>query len=564
MTVQTGGSMMRSWCLIVALIAAGASQAASPGVVGKADVANYARQELAANYSNEGPGAAIIVARGDDILFRGARGLGDVEAGMALKPESVFEIGSITKQFAAAGLLKLIESGKASLEDPLSKFVGGFPNGDAITVRELLNHTSGIKNYTDKPQQAADGIATRDLIATFENDAPDFAPGTNWAYDNSGYVLVGAVIEAISGKSWHVYLHDTLFVPLGLEHTAYFGDSAVKAVRGYTLVDGKAGPATAEHAVHADGALVSNVDDLLKWNRALHRGRVLSADSYRGMITPVGAAAAEQYGFALWHTTLRNRPMIAHSGHISGFSAYLLYLPDSDVSVAMLQNMDRDASFADPSLTARRVAAFAIGDPYPTPSTVAVDAATLQQAQGVYGVDPPGPRDGSIQSARMLRVIDGKLMMSRSGDSRSELMPIGTDTFQSKSGLDRLRLQRGSEGAITSLRLFPQGEGEGVVLARSSQVVQSMQAAVDLPPAALARVAGTYVAEGLELRVFVEGGRLKGQVPGQPAAEVRAESASRFFATDIDATLEFAPPDGPAQRLTLRQGREVMELKRKE
>jgi len=525
-------------------------------------VAHYAEEQLLANYTKDGPGAAIIVARHDEILFRGARGVGDVETGTPLSPQSVFEIGSITKQFAAAGLLKLVEAGKVSLDDPISKFVPDYPNGDAITVQQLLNHTSGVKNYTEKSQQAAAGLTTRQLIKTFENDTPDFPPGSGWAYDNSGYVLVGAVIEAVSGKSWHAYLREALFKPLGLVHTGYVGDASTKHVRGYSLADGKAVPAEGVFSVHADGALVSTVDDLLIWNRALHTGHVLKNASYQRMIAPVGAAIPEHYGFALWNTTLRNAPMLAHSGHITGFSAYLLYLPQTDLSVAILQNMDRDASFADPSLTARKIAAFAIGDPYPTPTPIEVDAAALEEAQGVYGIDPPGPRDGSVQSARMLRVMDGKLTMSRTGELRSDLIPIGVDTFQSKASLDRLQIERQS-GKITALRFFPDGEGKGLLLARTTQVVQAVPSSMTLPRSALESVVGTYATEGLELRMFLNGEKLKGQVTGQRSFEVRAESASRFYVTEIDATLEFSPSGASPTHVTVHQGGENVELERK-
>lgn len=554
---------MRMSVLIVALVA-GATvstvlHAASPP---DTDIAHYADRQLVTNYAKDGPGAAMIVARGDHVIFRSARGVGDVDAATPLSAQSVFEIGSITKQFAAAGLLKLVDAGKVSLDDPLSKYVPDYPNGNAITIQELLNHTSGVKSYTDKVTQASSTLATRELIKTFEDDTPDFAPGSSWAYDNSGYVLVGAVIEAVSGKPWYAYLRETLFVPLGLTHTGYTADASVARVRGYALADGKAVPAEGVHSVHADGALVSTVDDLLAWNRALHKGRVLKRDSYRRMTTPVGAAIPEEYGFALWCTTLRNRPMLGHSGHITGFSTYLLYLPQSDLSIAILQNMDRDPSFADPSVTARKIAAFAIGDPFPTPSPIAmVDAATLEGMQGVYGTDPLGPREGSVQGARLLRVIDGTLTMSRTGDSRSNLIPTGVDAFQSSDSLDRLQIER-EAGTITGLRLFPNGEGKGLLLARTSQRVQAVPSSVTLSHSALERIVGTYATEGMELRIILDGERLKGRVAGQRAFELRAESANRFFVTEIDATLDFSPTDGAPAHLTVHQGAETVELTR--
>ena len=142
---------MRSSLLFVALGAAGAlpgsALAETPAI--KAEITRYAEQMLAANYRQDAPGAAVLVARGDEVLFRSARGLADIKTGAPLTADDVFRIGSVSKQFAAAGLLTMVEAGKVSLADPLSKYVPGFPNGEHITVLELLNHTSGVKSYTD-------------------------------------------------------------------------------------------------------------------------------------------------------------------------------------------------------------------------------------------------------------------------------------------------------------------------------------------------------------------------------------------------------------------------------
>ena len=557
---------LRSLLFVVALAAAAppsSTSAATPASRG--DIANYAEHQLLANYSPDGPGAAVIIARGDEVLFRGARGKADVEHGMPLSADSGFDIGSITKQFAAAGLLKLAEAGKVSLDDPLSKFVKDYPQGDKITIRELLNHTSGIKSYTDAHDPARNGLTTMQLVDSFKNDKPEFEPGAGWAYDNSGYVLVGAVIEAVSGMPWPRYLTQTLFEPLHLDHTGYGADPAVVArqAHGYTVSQGKALPAPLESRSHphADGSLVSTVDDLLKWNRALHTGRVLESESYRQMITPVGMAVPEQYGFGVWHTTLHHHEMIGHSGHISGFSAYLLYLPETDISVAVLQNMDRAPGVVDPGETARKFAAFALGEPYAAPKPIVLGAAALNEAEGIYGIDPAGPRYGSKQGARVLRVIAGTLTVAQTGGTRSDLMPIATDTFQSKDSFDRLRLERSDAGGVVAVRLFPDGEGAGQLLARAGD--RAVPSSSGMPSrAALERFAGTYLADGLALRVFLERDQLKAELAGQPPVALVAESPSTFLVAEVDATVEFAPQEGVPLTATLHQGNETIVAKR--
>jgi hypothetical protein len=254
--------------------------------------------------------------------------------------------------------------------------------------------------------------------------------------------------------------------------------------------------------------------------------------------------------------------MIGHSGHTSGFSAYLLHLPDSDISVVFLQNMDRAPGIVDPTTNARKLAAFAIGEPYPAPTPIAMDAAVLQQAQGVYGSDPPGPQEFSRQGARVLRVINGRLTAAHTGNSRSELIPVAVDTFQFHDSFDRLQLVRDAAGAVSALRSFPWGEGEGVLLARANAPPPTAQVA--LPHAALGRVCGTYLANGMEMRVTLDGEQLKAEVIGQPpAAALIPESPNSFLVDIIDATVEFTPAEGIPQAVVLHQGGDVIEFKRK-
>src|SRR5690606_633983 len=285
-----------------------------------------------------------------EVLYRGACGRASLELEVPLSPDHVFRIGSVTKQFSAAAVLRLAGAGRLSLDDPLSKFVPGYPDGDAISVRMLLNHTSGIRSYTDIAAiMSGTGIMqdlpTAALVDTFKDEKPDFAPGEGWHYNNSGYVLVGAVIEAASGQPWHEYLEQSFFKPLGMAHTRY-GNEAEAVIPGHVGGYTRNGEhwARARHLSmtqpHAAGALVSTVDDLLRWNRALHEGRLLGDAGYAAMITPTGKAAEHGYGFGIGSGSLRGRPKLEHGGGIFGFSAYVLYLPDDGLSVAVLYNAD--------------------------------------------------------------------------------------------------------------------------------------------------------------------------------------------------------------------------------
>jgi CubicO group peptidase (beta-lactamase class C family) len=528
----------------------------------QASVTRYTKHMMAEFYRPDAPGAAVLVARGDEILYRGARGLADVKTGTPLTANSVFRIGSISKQFAAAGLLKLVEAGKLSLDDPLSKFVPDFPNGEHITVLELLNHTSGVKDYThiaawrDGPIEK--DLSTAQLIATFKDAKPDFAPGADWAYDNSGYALVGAVIEAVSGQSWHAYLRSALFEPLGLTHTGYGADPkfAAQQVHGYSLEDGKVVPAKVISMTipNAAGALVSTVDDLLKWNRALHEGRVLKSKTYTRMITPVGKAVEAQYGLGIERATVQGRPMLDHSGGIFGFESMLEYVPGPDISVVVLQNNDSNDDDKGPDTIARKLAAAALGEPYPESTAIAVDATTLKQLEGVYRIDD--------HSARVLRMVDGKLTAQRTGGQRSVLLPIAADEFLYSNGLDRFTVQRNAAGAVAGMRFFANGEPPGVLVARTQEPLPTERQEVPLLRTALDRVVGTYAAGDMKMKVFMDGNQLKAQMGGQPPVDIFAESPDLFFMTVDDVTLAFAADKGNPSAVTLSQGGHTMAFRR--
>ncbi|MFC0679608.1 serine hydrolase [Lysobacter korlensis] len=342
-------------------------------------VARLAETVLAAAYDPDAPGAAVLVMRGDEVLFRGARGLADVDANVPLSPDARFRIGSVTKQIAAAGLLKLVEAGRVALEDPLSKYLPRYPGAARITVEQLLNHTSGIGNYTEMPGIMEGPIqrdlTTEQLVDHFKGQAPDFAPGGGWKYNNSGYVLVGAVIETVSGQPWHRYLKQELFTPLGMNDTGYGADPDVTArqVKGYGTDGHGAVPAKPLSMTqpHAGGALVSTVDDLARWSRALHGGRVLRPDLYMRMITPVGQATESGYGYGISISREQGSPAFEHGGWIFGFTSHLIYVPEPGLSVVVLHNSDSPSRGREPGSIARQLTAAALGEPLADSGTTA-------------------------------------------------------------------------------------------------------------------------------------------------------------------------------------------------
>lgn len=513
-------------------------------------VASYADSLIEKRYAADAPGIAVLVARGDSVLYRGARGLASVELSVPLAADQVFRIGSVTKQFSAAALLTLVEGGKVSLDDPLSKYVADYPAGDDISVRQLLDHTSGVKSYTGIEGVMAGPIrldlTTSALIDFFKNEAIDFAPGAKWAYNNSGYVLVGAVIESASGMPWDAFLERSLFEPLGLSHTELGGNEKLipRMASGYGIGESGVRPATylSMTQPHAAGALVSTLDDLLRWNRALHGGRVLGPELYRQMTTPQGPAADNDYGFGIGRSSLNGAVRLSHGGGIPGFTSQLIYLPESEVSVIALQNIDS----GNPNDVATRLAAFASGRPFPEPVPIAVDEATLREIEGVYRIDD--------EQVRELRVVDGKLTSQRSGGQRFPLIPIGVDRFLFDESTTLLAIERSPEGAITGLTVTANGEARGQQAVRTDLPLSAQRTRVDLSPGQIERVLGRYAGAPGLMTVFLDGHALKVQLSGQPAFDLFAESPARFYLTVVDATLEFPPGPEAAASLLLRQG----------
>lgn len=527
------------------------------------EVARIAGELLRSHYRADGPGAAILVARGDTVLFRGARGEASLETHLPLRPNAVFRVGSITKQFTAAALLTLVEDGKVRLDDPLSRYLPHYPGGERITLAQLLNHTAGIRNYTELPsyagRPASEDFTTSQLVDFFRNEQPDFAPGENWAYSNSGYVLIGAVIEQVTGMPWYEYLQQRFFRPLGMAHTRYGDDAAFafEQVQGYSYEGAnvvRIGPMSMTRP-HAAGGLVSNVDDLLVWSRALHEGRLLHNETYMRMITPEGPAAREgvSYGYGFYVNSVRGFSMLRHGGRISGFIASLSYVPGPDITVVVLENDDEHNGVEEADALARRLVAAALGDPYPDMREAPVDEASLHAMEGVFGFD------GGVR--RTLRVVDGRLTAQRDAGPRVALTPIGEDDFLYADSFNRLRIERDATGVVVAIRLFANGDGAGERGERITSNADS--AAVELPRPALDRLVGIYANSQLTMTVALQGDTLFAQIEGQPSFRLLARNATQFEVEEAGASLEFPIGAAPAAQLTIRQNGREMTLERR-
>ena len=293
---------------------------------------------------------SAAVVRGHDTLLFKAYGLADREASRAASPRTVYEIGSLTKQFTASAIMRLVEQGKLKLDDDIGLYVPRFPlQGHHVTIRNLLNHTSGIQNYTSTPAWRphwADDLTPDSVPGFVAHDKFDFEPGTKFAYSNTGYHLLGLIIEKVTGMSYASYVRQQFFIPLGLTQTRYCDSHPTdpQMAKGYSVKDSALAPAPylSMTIPYSAGALCSTVGDFIAWEHAFHSGKVVSAASYRGMTTPpaLPAGAPTNYGFGLAIGTLAGHRAITHSGGIPGFTTVQLYLPSDSVQVVVFTNSD--------------------------------------------------------------------------------------------------------------------------------------------------------------------------------------------------------------------------------
>jgi CubicO group peptidase (beta-lactamase class C family) len=298
------------------------------------------------------PGAAVLAARDGKIIFDKGYGFAQVESQTTMTTDTRTRIGSITKQFTAAAIFKLAEARKLSIDDHVSKYIPDWPRGNEVTLRHLLTHCSGIHNFTGKAgyyEHVTEPISLENLVASFENDPFDFNPGEKYSYDNSGYVLLGYIIEKVTGQSYASYLQKAFFDPLGMTNTGVYhkGLPTDGEAFGYSYTNGAVmrAPNWDMSKVAGAGAIYSTAHDLYRWNEALFNHRVLSDISLKTAFT-VGQLKLDDpthpevvgYGCGWTRDLLNGATEVSHGGELWGFGSYLLRLPDYKLTVIVLLN----------------------------------------------------------------------------------------------------------------------------------------------------------------------------------------------------------------------------------
>jgi len=442
---------MRLRIALVLIFAAVCSAQEKP----QADPVPRMEQIIQSYVSNHAFMGSVLVAREGKTLLDKGYGFANLEWQLPNTPTTKFRLGSITKQFTAASILLLEERVKLKVDEPVKKYMPDAPAAwDKVTIFHLLTHTSGIPSFTsfpDYPKRKWEAMTPQQLVDWFRDKPLEFEPGTRWNYSNSGYVLLGYLIEKISGQSYAGFVQQNIFTPLGMKDSGYDSNSAVIEHRASGYSPGKNGP---ENAGFVDmsiplsaGGLYSTTEDLLRWEQGLFGGKLLSPASLAKMTTPF----KQDYAFGLAVSTGSGHKIIAHNGGIEGFNTSLAYYPDDKLVVAVLGNLNGGA----PDQIASSLGKVALGEKVMLSSErkeITLSTQALEKYVGTYELTFP---DRSVPF--VITLEEGKLL-AQLGQQRKFPIFAESETLIFYKVVDaQLEFVKNEKGEITGLVLHQNG-----------------------------------------------------------------------------------------------------------
>lgn len=335
---------------------------------------------------------SVLVAKGGKVILEKGYGYRNAKDSLLNDGQTIFQIGSITKQFTATVILKLQEQKKLSVKDKLSKYYPDFPKGDSITIEHLLTHTSGIFNYTnDGKFMSMDAIKPANeekILALFKSKPLDFSPGTKWSYSNSGYSLLGYIIQKVTKKPYEQVVREFIFHPLQMIHSGFDFTHLTdknRATGYFTYSEKVKAPSTIvdSSVAFSAGAIYTTVEDLYKWHKGMQQNKIINAASTKSAYTPF----LNNYGYGLGIDSMYGKRIIAHGGGIFGFNTNIARIVEDDICIVLLNNT------GNPFLGEinNNILAELYGKPYELPmekKVVKVDPAKLTAYVGEYELAP--------------------------------------------------------------------------------------------------------------------------------------------------------------------------------
>jgi CubicO group peptidase (beta-lactamase class C family) len=526
---------------------------------------NYIDGMLASISKKEkAPGIALLVSKNGDILLKKAYGLADIGYKVPVSIITKFRIGSITKQFIATSILKLQEEGKISITDKLSKFIPDFPRGDEVTIHHLLTHTSGIHSFTGRPdfmETATAKINPEKMIDIIKSDKYDFNPGDDFEYNNSGFFILGYLIEKITGKPYGEYLKETFFDPLGMKNTGVHASNLIleNEATGYSTGNG-----TFEKAINWDmsraggaGSLYSTVEDLYLWNEAVFNGKVLNDESLKAAFTSVTLNNGKKpddmdygYGWAFWN--IRDIRFIGHGGGLNGFLSQLSRQPEEKLTVMVLTNCTPAQEGKTPDQIANAIAEYMLWQKMGQQLSYVTDTTFSKKDLKKY----EGHYDYGNAAVLTVTAEEDALYAQMTGQARFEIFPKGNDEFYWKVVEARIKFLKNNAGEITDAIHYQGGRELNV-----KKLPEIKTVAID--PAILGKYTGNYEYQPDVIITITTGdGKLFAQPGGQNRVELFPVSETEFMAKDMNASLKFILGEGNDYDIIIKVGMDERTIKK--
>jgi CubicO group peptidase (beta-lactamase class C family) len=507
---------------------------------------------LSQMYPDNESGATILIAKDGKAIYSKAFGSANLELNTPMNTNNVFEIGSITKQFTSVSILMLEEQGKLKVEDEITKYIPDYPtNGKTITIHHLLNHTSGIKSYTSMQsfmKLARTDMTPTELIDKFKNEPMDFNPGEKYLYNNSGYILLGHIIEVVSGQSYAEFIQDNIFTKLGM-NASYYG-SMTKLISnrasGYSQTDN--GFSNANYLSltlpYAAGSIMSTVDDLLIWQNAISANKLIKRSSLEKAINGSTLNSGEKipYGYGWIKGGVNGSETYEHSGGIFGYSTNGIFLPKENMYVIGLSNCD----CKNIGEVTTKAAAIAIGKPFPSiKDAITLSEDKLKKWTGAYEFE-----DGAV---RFITLEGNKLKSQREGSTVFDIYAMSDDNFLFEGGTISYQFGMNKDGSKHVVMTSNGKESKGKAVNKEAP---KEKAVISLDPEILKQFNGKYeLATTFHIVVTTRDNQLFAQATGQPEFELFAESETTFFLKVVPASIDFSKNEkGEIISLTLHQG----------
>jgi CubicO group peptidase (beta-lactamase class C family) len=507
------------------------------------------------------PGGVMLIAQKGQIIYKKAFGMANMELEVPMKENMVFFIGSITKQFTAVAILQLMEQGKLSLQDDIRKYIPDY-NEEAgpITIENLLTHTSGISSGSDpKVNQGVNknDMTTEKRVNAYKNMPAEFAPGSKWSYNNTGYFILGYLIEKLSGKSYGDYLSENIFKPAGMTSTCFCKEESILKNRASGYVIGRNGIRNAEansiDGIFASGAIQSTAEDMFRWNQAIKSGILVKKETMARSFVPfkLNDGILSNYGYA-WHIeNIQGSTSLRHGGLVHGFIAEAVYLPAEDLYAVLLTNAE---SKMRTTVIVRLMAALAIGKPYNLSNEIAIDNKLMKTYTGLY--------ENAAKEQIMITEIDNKLYFQRPGGVRYNIIAVAKDQFSFGRDFLWVEFLRDSTSKVSRLALSSVGVA-AYYWPKTTKPIPVMFPN-KIPDSLLQQYAGKYAfKEGDWLDIVKEGSGLSVEITGKEKSTTYAETENSFSAIKDSFKITFIKNgSGQVDRLIWQQDNKKKEATR--